>query len=272
MRNYEGFENKVALVTGGAVGIGKAICLDFAKQGAKIVIADLNLEAAQKTVAELEASGTEAFAVQMDVSNEAAVEAGFQKAIEKFGTIDILVNNAAFGGKDLAIPHLFAKPLTDWEPVFKIGLFGIVYCVKQVYDIFKKRGSGKIINISSISARMQTVTIPEYASMKAAVIQYTKAIARDMAPYGINVNAICPGFLWTDMWEQQGILVSEKFPPESRPTPRQVFDDMIHKLVPMKTEQKVEDIAYLASFLCSERALQITGQAINVDGGTVMLN
>ena len=270
MRNYEGFEGKVALVTGGAVGIGKAICLDFAKQGAKIVIADINLEAAQKTVAELEATGTEAFAVHMDVSNEAAVEAGFKAAIEKFGTIDILVNNAAFGGKDLAIPHLFAKPLTDWEPVFKIGLFGIVYCVKQVYELFKERGSGKIVNISSISARMPTVTIPEYAAMKAGVLQYTKAIAKDMAPYGINVNAICPGFLWTDMWEMQGILVASKFPEEARPEPYQVFEEMVKKLVPMGTPQQVEDIAYLATFLCSERASQITGQAINVDGGTVM--
>jgi NAD(P)-dependent dehydrogenase (short-subunit alcohol dehydrogenase family) len=269
MKNYEGFEGKIAVVTGGGSGIGKGICNDLADQGAIIAVADINLEGAKETVAELEGKAAQACAVQMDVSDEKSVKAGFADVIARFGTIDILVNNAATPGSSVAA-DLYTKPSAEWDDVFAIDLKGVVLCVGQVYRLMREKKSGKIINIASISGRMASPSVPEYGAVKAGVINYTQTLAKDMTPYDVNVNAVCPGFLFTKLWQRMGATIAEKYPEGQRPTPYQIFTNMIKSLTPLGREQQVEDVAHLVTFLCSGNAKNITGQAINVDGGTCM--
>lgn len=270
MKNQGELFGKIALVTGGASGIGKAICEDLAKNGATIVIADINEKTALETAKELEETGTDVLAIKMDVSNKQSIEDGFAKALEKYKTIDILVNNAASPGSGVALPHLYSKPSSEWDDVFAIDLKGLVLCVKQVYHLMKENQSGKIINIASISGRMASPSVPEYGAVKAGVIQYTQTLAKDLAEFNVNVNAVCPGFLFTNMWKTMGEKIVENYPEDKRPTPYQVFKNMVESLTPLKREQEVEDIAYLVTFLATEKARNITGQAINVDGGTCM--
>jgi NAD(P)-dependent dehydrogenase (short-subunit alcohol dehydrogenase family) len=205
----------------------------------------------------------------MDVRDEASVRQGVSRAQERFGRVDILVNNAGvLGGMDLGVP-LTDLTVDHWDRAYEVNVRGTFLVCREIIAHMKEQRQGKILNISSRAGRDGRQTLPHYGSSKAAVINFTMALAREMAPYFVNVNAICPGLLWTPMWNDLGRLYAEKFPEFEGMSPREVFDEFVRRQ-PLQREQTPEDIGRSAVFLVSEDARNITGQAILVDGGSVM--
>jgi NAD(P)-dependent dehydrogenase (short-subunit alcohol dehydrogenase family) len=187
--------------------------------------------------------------------------------LDTYGKLDILVNNAGKGGPHLGYPFTRTEKI-DWDTSYEVNVRGTFYACKAVYNLFIKQGHGKIINMASISGKTGSSVIPHYSAAKAAVINLTQALAREMAPYNINVNAVCPGLIYTDIWAGLGTMIGENFPGlYPNMTSREVFLANIEKNVPMKREQTVDDIANAVMFLCSEAARNITAQALNVCGG-----
>ncbi|MCI0438886.1 MAG: glucose 1-dehydrogenase [Chloroflexi bacterium] len=262
---------KAALVTGGGSGIGRGICLVLARQGADIVVADINKAGADATAAEVSKLGRKSLAIEVDVTKRESVSGMVARALEAFGKIDILVNNAgvigARGWWERATPSD-----EDWDYVMAVNLRGVVNVSEAVAPHMIERRYGKIINIASIAARQGSPDIPHYNASKAAVVSWTQGNALQLAPYDINVNAICPGLLWTPMF--QGLIRRPgrfgPVPGEEGLTDRQRFERRVESGIPMKKEQTPEDIGKLAAFLASDDAHNITGQAINVDGGRRM--
>lgn len=259
-------KNRVAIVTGGATGIGRAIGLKLAGQGASVVVADLKLDAAEKTALEIRALGLRAAAVVADVTDDAATRHMAGQALKLFGRIDILVNNAGVAGAP-GWQTRSESTEDDWVFTYKVNVKGMVNATEAVFPSMKSENSGKIINLASIAGREGRPSLPHYSATKAAVINYSQSLAHELAPFNINVNAICPGLLWTPMWEQVGGRYARDNAAFSDLTPRQVFDRMIAERIPLGREQTPEDVGELAAFLASEDARNITGQAINVDGG-----
>ncbi len=239
-------KDKVALITGSAQGIGKAIAEAMAKEGAKIVISDINLELAQATAKEL---GSE-LAIKMNVTDLADVEAGVKKIVEQFGTIDIVVNNAGIT-KDALFIRMKKE---DWDAVINVNLNGVFNVSKTISIIMMKKRTGKIINIASIVGEMGNVGQANYAASKAGVIGFTKTLARELAPRGITANAIAPGFIKTAM--------TDKIPEEAK--------QRMTAQIPLAKLGLPEDIAAATVFLASDDASYITGQVINVNGGMYM--
>jgi len=241
---------QIAMVTGGGAGIGKAISLALAKEGADIAITDVNLETAQQTAKEIEELSRRIYVAQADVSDSGAIESFVNAVVEKFGRIDILVNNAGITRDTLLIRMKDA----DWDAVLKINLTGTFNCTRAVSKIMLKQRSGRIVNMASVIGLMGNVGQANYAASKAGVIALTKSAAKELASRGILVNAIAPGFILTRMTE----VLSE-----------QVKAEML-KIIPLSRFGKPEDIANTVLFLVSDSASYITGQVIQVDGGMVM--
>jgi 3-oxoacyl-[acyl-carrier protein] reductase len=240
---------QVALVTGGSRGIGRAIALALAAQGAKIVVNYASSQgAADAVVAEIVAGGGEAIAVKADVSVEAEVEAMVARAIEGFGRIDVLVNNAGITKDGLL---LRMKP-ADWNSVIDLNLSGVFLCTRSVSKIMLKQKSGRIINISSVVGEMGNAGQSNYAAAKAGVIGFTKSVAKELASRGITVNAVAPGFIATDMTHglnAEGIIAH----------------------IPLGRLGAADEVAGAVRFLAADpAAAYITGQTLNVDGGMVM--
>ena len=243
-------EGKNAIVTGSARGIGKTIAERLAKEGANVVIVDVNLEAAEATAKEIQALGRKSFAMKTDVTDYAQVEALLNKTKEEWGSVDILVNNAGIT-KDNLILKMTPE---DFDLVIKINLKGVFNGVKAAFPIMMRQKSGKIVNMASIIGLMGNHGQTNYAASKAGVIGVTKSAAREYARYGVNVNAIAPGFIRTAMTD----LIPEK--------ERQAMIDVI----PMKKLGSTDDVANVCLFLASPDSDYITGQVIVVDGGMVM--
>ncbi len=259
---------KVAIVTGGAMGIGRGIVLCMAREGADIAIADLQVEAAARVAEEVQALGRKAIAVRTDVTREADFPTLFDRVRKELGKIDILVNNAGVACR----PGL---PFTnnveeDWDRVYSVNVKSIFFACKAIAPYFIQRKSGKIINIASIAGPMSSPSMPPYSVSKMGVITFTKIVAKELAAHGINVNAICPGILWTAFWQETAERMAKGGGQYAGMTPRQVFESRVNAIVPMKREQTPEDIGWAAAFLASEEARNITGQALHVDGGVVM--
>ena len=242
--------NKVALVTGGARGIGQAIAFAFAKEGADIVVADVNLEVAQKTAAQIEELGRKAMALTMDVTNFEVVEEGVNKILDKMGKVDILVNNAGITKDNL----LLRMSQSDWDAVISVNLKGTFNCIKAVSRPMIKQRSGRIISIASIIGLMGNPGQANYAASKAGIIALTKTVAKELASRNINANAVAPGFIQTEM--------TAKLPEELK--------KKMLEAIPLGTLGTPEDVANLCLFLASEESRYITGQVITVDGGMVM--
>jgi 3-oxoacyl-[acyl-carrier protein] reductase len=245
------FEGKVALVTGAARGIGEAIALKLAQEGASVVVTDVDLEGAQQVVQEIEGLGRKAKAIQADVSQREAVQRLVSEAVTLFGKIDILVNNAGIIRRGTFLEH---DP-QDWEKVLSVNLGGTFNCAKEVVPLMVKQGGGKIINISSVVGKMGDIaSAPSYGTSKGAINTFTKSLARELAPYGINVNAVAPHAIETDM--------SREWSEEKR---RQIVE-----AIPMKRLGKPEEVAEVVAFLASDGAGFITGQILDVNGGYLM--
>ena len=243
-------KGKIALVTGAAQGIGRAIALLLAQKGADIVISDINLEKAEEMAKEIEALGRKAMAIKVDVANTNDVERMVEAILERFGQIDILVNNAGIA-RDKLILRMTEE---DWDSVLNVNLKGTFNCTKAVIKHMSKQRKGKIVNIASVVGEMGNVGQANYSASKAGVIGFTKTIAREFAQRGINVNAIAPGYIETPMTE----ALTEKVKEELR------------RMIPMERLGRPDDVAQAVLFLVSEASSYITGQVLNVNGGIYM--
>ena len=241
---------KVALVTGAAQGIGKAIALLLARNGADLVVSDINLEKAEETAKEIGAIGPKAMAVKVDVANLSDVEQMVGGILEKLAKIDILVNNAGIT-RDKLILRMTEE---DWDAVLGVNLKGTFNCTKAVLRHMAKQRSGKIVNIASVVGEMGNAGQANYSASKAGVIGLTKTIAREYAQRGINVNAVAPGYIETPM--------TEALPEKAK--------EELKKLIPMERLGKPEDVAEAVLFLVSEESSYMTGQVLNVNGGIYM--
>ena len=242
-------KDRVTVITGGARGIGKAIALKLAQEGSDIVIGDVNQEAMQEAALEIEKTGRRVLTRKVDVTNLADVQSFFQKALDKFGKINILINNAGITRDGLLVRMSEA----DWDAVLNVNLKGAFNCTKVVAKSMMKQRSGKIVNIASIIGIIGNAGQANYAASKGGVIAFTKSIAKELASRNINVNAIAPGFIKTQMTDK-------------------LSDDVknaIIKQVPLGKWGTPEDVANVALFLVSEISSYITGQVVQVDGGMV---
>jgi NAD(P)-dependent dehydrogenase (short-subunit alcohol dehydrogenase family) len=259
---------KVAVVTGGGSGIGRGIVLAMAKEGADVAIPDIQVGNAEKVAAEVQALGRKATAIATDVTRSVQVQAAFDRTRQALGKIDVLVNNAGMASAP-------GMPFTnnseeDWDRTFAVNVKSVFHACKALAPYFIERRAGRIINIASIAGPLAATTMPPYSVAKGGVITFTRVVAKELAPHGITVNAICPGVLWTAFWENLAEHIAKTNPAFKGMTARQVFDKRVGDIVPMKSEQHPEDIGWAAVFLASDEARYITGQALHVDGGTVM--
>ncbi len=261
-------QGKVAVVTGGGSGIGEGIAMCMAREGADVAIPDIQEGNAQHVAREVEKLGRKALAMRCDVTRTADVQASLDRVRAALGRIDVLVNNAGMASAP-------GMPFTnnseeDWDRTYAVNLKSVFLCCKAIAPHFIERRSGRIINIASIAGPLAALTMPPYSVAKGGVITFTRVIAKELAPYGITVNAICPGVLWTAFWEGLAKYIADTNPAFKGMSPRQVFDKRVSDVIPMKREQTPEDIGWAAVFLASDQARNITGQALNVDGGSVM--
>ena len=239
-------KGKTAIVTGGSRGIGAAICKRFAEQGANIALLYAgNTQKAEETKAALQEMGVKAEAYQCNVADAEQVAAVCKQIIKDFDGADILVNNAGIT-KDKLVPMM---KVPDFDSVVDTNLKGAFYMIKQLYPVFMKQKSGKIINISSVSGLMGNPGQTNYSASKAGLIGLTKSVAKELASRNVNCNAIAPGFVATDMTEN----LSE--------------NNALVDHIPMKRFAQPEDIANLALFLASDQSDYITGEVIRIDGG-----
>jgi meso-butanediol dehydrogenase / (S,S)-butanediol dehydrogenase / diacetyl reductase len=260
--------DKVALVTGGGAGIGRAIVLALAREGADLLIPDIRLNNAETVAKEVRDLGRRAAALQVDVTQQDQIERAMADGIRQFGRVDILVNNAGVT-PGLGLP--FTRQIeADWDKVFDVNLKSVFFTCKAIAPHFMERRYGKIVNIASIAGPMSSQTMPSYSVSKMGVVTFTRIVAKDLAAYNVNVNAVCPGLLWTDMWKNIGEVIRGTNPTYAGLTPRQMFDKRVEEWIPLKREQTPEDIGEATLFLVSEAARNITGQTLVVDGGAFM--
>ena len=255
-------KDKVAIITGGAQGIGRAYALGMADEGANLVIADINLEAAEQTAQEIQGKGRKALALKVDVASQADTQKMVEKTIDHFGKIDILVNNAAILGKvKVSRVPFYELDLDEWDRMMAVNLKGTLLCCRAVFPQMKAQKSGKIINVSTTGFYYGHANYVHYVASKAGVIGLTRSLAHELGDFNINVNCIAPG---ATMAEDP----SDKAAVEKR------TERISRRVVPkrcLKRVQYPEDLVGTAIFLASADSDFITGQSIVVDGGDVML-
>ncbi len=248
--NLQKLRGQVALVTGASRGIGRAIALELATQGANVVVNYASSSAAaEDVVAEITAAGGQALALQADVAQASQVDAMLNTVMDKFKRIDILVNNAGITRDTL----LLRMKLEDWQAVIDLNLTGVFLCTRAVSKVMLKQRSGRIINIASVAGQMGNPGQANYSAAKAGVIGFTKTVAKELSSRGITVNAVAPGFITTDM------------------TSNLSNTEDILKYIPLGRYGQPEEVAGMVRFLAADAAAAyITGQVFNVDGGMVM--
>jgi NAD(P)-dependent dehydrogenase (short-subunit alcohol dehydrogenase family) len=265
------FAGKVAVITGGAKGIGRACALRFAREGARVAVLDILADEASTTAQEAAASrpkgreastpGQEALAIQCDVGNEAQLAAAIERIIDAWGRIDIWVNNAgAYTGSPL-----LEVPRADWEDTLGTNFTGVFLGCRAVAPIMRQQRSGRIINVSSMAGKISWPATAEYSASKSAVIGLTRSVALDMAPFGVTVNAVCPGNTLTGMLHQVAAKVGPRQGMTAEDWLRQRANDC-----PLGRLATPDEIAGPVAFLASDEARYYTGQSISIDGGMVL--
>lgn len=242
-------KEKVAIVTGAGSGLGAGIALKLAQEGAKVIVADMKAETANSMVEKIKAEGFEAKAFVVNIADQNQVKSMYDFTLEQYGTLDIVVNNAGINRDAM----LHKMSVEDWNLVISVNLTGTFYSVQYATQILREKGKGAIINISS-GSWLGNIGQANYAASKAGVVGLTKTASRELARKGVTCNAICPGFIETDM---------------TRGVPEKVWDIMISK-IPMGRAGSPRDVANLVAFLGSDEADYITGEVINVGGGMIV--
>ncbi len=263
--------DKVAIVTGSGRGIGRAIAEEMARYGASVVVSDLDGDAVARTAAEIRADFPHVAvdSSALDVTDDDSVANMTAQVIDRFGRIDILVNNAGIIGAP-GWENREQPAEIDWDRIYEVNVKGIARVSDCVAESMKTKRYGKIVNIASVAGRQGSMRNPPYNASKSGVISLTQAYALGLAPFNINVNAICPGLLWTPMWERIATRTINLNDSMEGMTPREAFEQFVAQSIPLGREQTPRDIGRLAVFLASDLAMNITGQAINVNGGSGM--
>jgi NAD(P)-dependent dehydrogenase (short-subunit alcohol dehydrogenase family) len=265
--------DKIALVTGGARGIGAGIARCLSEEGAGVVVIDIDAPEAEKLAASLRGP---ALGLGADVSQEAEIGSAVERAAQELGGIDILVNNAGAGTgredpSELPLqPGFENHPQAAWDAQLANNLRTTFAACKVSIPQLRARGGGSIVNIASIAALTPSPQLVAYGAAKAGVIHLTRSLALELAPHDIRVNAICPGFLWTRAWEGLAAMMKLSVPEFADAGPRDVFLSVVKRGVPLGREPTPEDIGKLVAFLASDDARNITGEEIKVDGGITL--
>lgn len=250
-------DNKVVIVTGGARGIGRAICLKMAAEGADVVVADIDIEQAGKVVNELKGMGRKAMAVKIDVTKSEEADKMAKTVLDAFGKIDILVNNAGGAGELTSQEknvRFYESNEKHWDYIITLNLKGVRNCTRAVIEHMIQRRSGSIVNIASLSGVIGTTTRVAYSTAKAGIIGFTKALAKEVAPYGVRVNSVSPGPIATEL------LLSN---------PKEYIERNKQGVL-LGRLGKPEEVAAMVAFLSSDEAGYIDGQNIMVDGGKLI--
>jgi 3-oxoacyl-[acyl-carrier protein] reductase len=243
-------ENKVAIITGAGSGIGKETALLFAEKGAKVVVADVNVKGGEETAAEIKKNGGEAFFFKLDVTNREQSKQMTKEILEKYGRIDVLINNAGI------VQDAFLSKMTEeqWDKVINVNLKGVFNCTQAVVEVMMNQGNGAIINTSSIVGLNGNVGQANYAATKAGLIGMTKTLAKELGKKGIRVNAVAPGFIATPMTSN---------------VPEKILEMMKEK-TPLRRLGEPKDVAYAYLYLASDEANFVNGAVLCVDGGLVI--
>jgi 3-oxoacyl-[acyl-carrier protein] reductase len=246
-------QGRVAVVTGGGRGIGKGIAGKLATAGADVIVGDIDMAQAQLTADELSRKNKKVMAAQIDVSREESVAEMITRALDEFGNVDILINNAGI----MFRTRLMDISVDEWERILRVNLTGPFLCTKAVIPMMKKNGFGRIVNISSSAGRsVSTLGGVHYTASKAGLLGLTRAVAKEVAPFGITVNAVCPGLIDTQMARET--------------TTQEELENFLDSF-PIKRLGSSEEIGDLVVFLCSENASYITGASVDINGGDLMI-
>jgi 3-oxoacyl-[acyl-carrier protein] reductase len=247
------FQGRVAVVTGGGRGIGKGIAGKLAAAGADVIVGDIDMAQAQLTANELSRKNKKVMAAQIDVCREESVAELITRALDEFGNVDILINNAGI----MFRTRLMDISVDEWERILQVNLTGPFLCTKAVIPVMKKNGFGRIVNISSSAGRsVSTLGGVHYTASKAGLLGLTRAVAKEVAPFGITVNAVCPGLIDTQMARET--------------TTQEELENFLDSF-PIKRLGSSEEIGDLVVFLCSENASYITGASVDINGGDLMI-
>jgi NAD(P)-dependent dehydrogenase (short-subunit alcohol dehydrogenase family) len=263
-------EERVAIVTGGARGIGAGIARCLAEEGAWVALLDIDGDEAGRTAAEL---GARHLGVGADVADEAVAAAAVDRVAQHYGRLDILVNNAGGGNRQAA--KASGGPFTrvqqeGWDEQMALNLRTTFAPTKAAIPHLECSGGASIVNISSVAGLIPSVAMPAYAAAKAGVISLTRTLALELGPSDVRVNAICPGLLYTRAWKVLASNIQKSVPSLADKEPYQVFLDIVRRQTPLGREQTPEDVGKLTAFLCSDDACNITGQVIALDGGSTL--
>ena len=260
-------KDKIAIVTGGGNGIGEAIALRLASEGVKVVVADLNIDAARKVIDAIQSQGGEGLAIACDATKPEDVDRMVQKTMDVYDAIDILVNNVGGG---FGIGLVVNSSIEQWDKTIEMNLKSAYLSCRAVAVPMSKRKQGRIINISSVSGKTGEPLLGSYCAAKFGLLGLTEVLARELARYDITVNAVCPGYVYTPGWEKLAQALKDSRPAVADKSLQEIFEERVKSVTPLRRPQSPEDIASLVAYLASAEARNITGQAINVDGGAVM--
>ena len=261
-------QEKVAIVTGGGQGIGRGIVLCLAEEGADVAVVEIKQRTAKKVAREVEKLGRRSLAVVADATDNDAIVKAVEEIVGFFGRIDILVNNV--GGTDAGGARDIPIGGAGWDGFYRLTLKSHVLMSQAVIPHLRQQKSGKIINISSEAGRIGSPMLMAYAAFKSGVISLTKSLALELARDNINVNCICPGVIWTPLWERLARAMIARNPQFKDMTPREFFLKNVVARRPLGREETPEDIGRAVVFFASDDARNITGQSLNVNGGNVM--